>query len=306
MNYDHILAFHGTSIEKHEYLRFDSRPKDETVIARIQECCAALARRAELTRRGWAEDSLKLDMMITADGTCYSSETMTELYAGIEALDTANAFSIEADTEGREGCFLIMSIEDKDGGVHDEVSLPAAETLQQLAEKMRDTENFEYTHISFYPDSGSFSVAKIVDGEYVDFSKAASADILKDCGNDWWSYELFLGVSYQDGLHAETDAKLKDAVRRHLPEDEVVYIQNRWAEAEEEGESYTSLLNGSQWNGDLNGLEAFLCEVNAIVAQDPGAEFEVESDSILTDRERLGWARIAVENNEAHVIGVHL
>ena len=95
MNYDHILAFQGTSIEKHEYLRFDSRPKDETVIGRIQECCAVLARRAELTRRGWSEDSLKLDMVITADGKRYSSETMSELYAGIEALDTANAFSIE-------------------------------------------------------------------------------------------------------------------------------------------------------------------------------------------------------------------
>lgn len=306
MNYDHIFAFHGASIEKHEYLRFDRRPKDETVIARIQECCAALARRAELTRRGWAEDSLKLDMMITADGTCYSSETMPELYAGIEALDKANAFSIEADTEGREGCFLILSIQDKDGGIHDAVSLPAVETLQQLAEKLRETEKFEYKHISFHPDSGSFSVAKIVDGEYVDFSKAASAEILKGSGNDWWSYMLHLGVEYEDGNHKETESALKDAVRRHLPADEVDYIQDRWDEAEEEGEFYTSLLNGSQWNGDLNGLEAFLCEVNAIVAQDPGAEFEVESDSILTDRERLGWARIAVENNEAHVIGVHL
>ena len=306
MNYDHILAFHGTSIEKHEYLRFDSRPKDETVIERIQECCAVLARRAELTRRGWSEDSLKLDMVITADGKRYSSETMSELYAGIEALDTANAFSIEADTEGREGCFLIMSIEDKDGGVHDEVSLPAAETLQQLAEKMRDTENFEYTHISFHPSSGSFSVAKIVDGEYVDFMQAASADILKNCGAEWWSYELFLGVNYQDEMHSETDAKLKDVVRRHLPENEVYYIRDRWDEAEEEGEFYTSLLYGSQWIGDLNGLEAFLREVNAIVAQDPGAELEVENDCVLTDSKHLGWAQIVSENNEAHVIGVHL
>lgn len=306
MNYDHIYEFYGTSIEKHEYLRFDSRPKDETVIGRIQECCAALARRAELTRRGLAEDSLKLDMVITVDGKHYSSEAMPELYAGIEALDTANAFSIEANTEGREGCFLILSIQNKDGGIHDEVSLPAAETLQQLAEKMWETEMFEYKHISFHPDSGSFSVAKIVDGEYVDFSKAASADILKGCGSDWWSYELFLGVSYQDGLHTETDTKLKDAVRRCLPANEVDYIQDRWDEAEEEGEFYTSLLNGSQWIGDLNGLEAFLCEVNAIVAQDPGANFVVEPDSVLTDSVRLGWARIVVENNEAHVIGVHL
>ena len=61
MNYDHILAFHGTSIEKHEYLRFDSRPKDDTVIARIQGCCAALARRAELTRRGWAAEPQRVD-----------------------------------------------------------------------------------------------------------------------------------------------------------------------------------------------------------------------------------------------------
>ena len=306
MNYDHIFAFYGTSVEKHEYLRFDSRPKDETVIGRIQECCVALARRAELTRRSWAEDSLKLDMVIIADGKRYSSETMLELYAGIEALDTADTFSVEADTEGREGCFSIMSIQDENGGVHDEVSLPAAQTLQQLAEEMRETEKFEYKHISFLPDSGSFSAAKIVDGEYVDFSKVASAGILKDCGSEWWSYQLILGVNYQDKLHTETDMKLKDAVRRHLPANEVEYIQDRWDEAEDEGEFYTSLLNGSQWIGDLNGLEAFLCEVNDIVAQDPGAELEVELDSVLTDREHLGWARIVVVDNKAHVVGARL
>ena len=298
------LMITGKNTEKHEFLQFDQRPTNSEFVEALQAWCVGLARRAVLTRLGWAEDRVELKMTITADGEQYSSQEIADLYKGIYALSDAESFSIDTEIDGLEGDFTLCMIQTDSDGILDCISLDAGPELESLVSKVMDTEQFIYKCVEFLPDCGGFHYAMIENGAYVDLPSRMSADILKHENSEWWSWELFLGVDYPED-HPEIDEQIKDIVRMKLPEEELPYVQDRWNESEEENERFTSILNGSQWTGDLNSLEEFLCEVNMLVSPYVDACFGDADENILIDPHNFGVAKIVVDGQSAHVVGTY-
>ena len=78
---------------------------------------------------------------------------------------------------------------------------------------------------------------------------------------EWWSWNLGLWADFDFDEHHDILTKLRDIVRRMIPETEIPYCEESWDEEES-----CMLCNGIQWNCmSLKEVQVFLDELNKVL-----------------------------------------
>lgn len=290
-------------MDAHEYVQFDRKPNDPELVPDLQIFCACLLFQAVLTRAGCSEEKLELSLKLTVDGAEYTDRDPAALYRGIKALANAEAFSIDVCYRGRIGGLCLWSAADAEGNDYCEMRIGCPEAfaygMTHYMDRYRDTEQFTCKTIEYLYNHDALSAFKVVNGVYADIFAEPADESLKAEPLDWMCSQFILGVDFDTDTYAEAAEALRDAVRRHLPEDELRSVEDIWAERAEEGEHCVDLLNSSFWS-DLPAIDAFFAEVNAIIREIPNAEIWCDSDKWCA-MNAFAVAKLVIDENGLHI-----
>jgi hypothetical protein len=165
--------------------------------------------------------------------------------------------------------------------------------------RYRDTERFTCKTIEYLHNHDALSAYKVVDGVSADISAGPADESLKSDPLDWMCSQIILGVDFDTDTYAEAAEALRDAVRRHLPEEELGSVEDIWEDRAEAVEHCVDLLCGSYWS-DLPAIDAFFAEVNAIIREIPNAEIWCDSDQWCA-MNAFAVAKLVIDENGLHI-----
>ena len=255
------------NIEMHEYLQFDVRPKQASLIEFLQNYLETLYRLSVERSEENAEyleyhDPVSLEVILILDQVEYSSRNEDFLKAVEEKLPTSSSIIIDCKCTGILREFFCE--DEEDGNINmsrKDAVWQGAGMLDEL-ETYKRRNDFTYKLAVFYPDSGEFRYEKILNGRDVDVLAAGTTDITnKSFDDEWWSFSLNLGVDFDFEKHNDVLKKLRDIVRERIPKTEIGYCESAW----EDGENHI-LCNGIQWNcRSLAEVQQFLDELNRVL-----------------------------------------
>lgn len=238
-------------IDLNECIEFTSKPKQQSTITNIQEHFAFMAIQAIKAQNGMLEDN---DIAYSAELTIYGQDgyTTTDLFAFINGimhdLPKADGFKITSIYYGPSIAPWF----------NDEVR----EEFWQTVKRMGEYEKFTYKNFNFLYNHGAGGCAKYENGKWIDLKSQYTPNIIDlNLGCDWWCWNLDLYVDFDYEKYPEILAALQQAVRKHIPEDQVQYCENAW----EDGD-VGILINSITWcPRTLRVVKDFLDEVNKIL-----------------------------------------
>lgn len=269
-DYDCLAYSVESNVEMHEYLEFKRRPKQQDLTEYLQRYLSTLLRLSTERSPEKAEE-LELSHPVTLDAKLifgqkqYSSKDKDSFALALKKeLPEADGFTIDLFCTGvlRE----FYNEEDEEGNhrfnmIRKDAAWKGAGMLDTLeAYKRRNA--FTYKLAAYFPDSGEFMYEKIVDGKEIDVLDSCDPSILeKAVSRDWWSLSLILWAKFDFEKYADKLNALHDIVRENIPQSEVEFCEETWAE----GDPHI-LCNGIQWeNVDLNEVQRFLDKINAVL-----------------------------------------
>ena len=238
-------------VDLNECIVFKSKPKQQSTITYIPEHFAFMAIQAIKAQNGMLEDN---DITYSAELTIYGKDsyTTTDLFAFVNGimydLPKADGFKITSIYYGPSVAPWF----------NDEVREEFWQTVQRIGEY----EQFTYTNFEFLYNHGEGGCHKYENGKWVDLKSQYTPEVLdQDFGSEWWSWNLDLYVDFDYEEYPEVLAELQQAVRKHIPEDQVKYCENAW----EDGD-VGILVNFITWGPKtLRVVQDFLDEVNEIL-----------------------------------------
>ena len=238
-------------VDLNECIEFKSKPKQQSTITYIQEHFAFMAIQAIKAQNGMLEDN---DITYSAELTIYGKDsyTTTDLFAFVNGimydLPKADGFKITSIYYGPSVAPWF----------NDDVR----EEFRRTVERIDKCEQFTYTVYEFLYNHGEGGCSKYQNGKWVDLKAQYKHEIIDcDFGNDWWCWNLDLDVDFDYEEHPEILAALQQAVRKHIPADQVKYCESAW----EDGD-VGILINSITWcPRTLRVVQDFLDEVNKIL-----------------------------------------
>lgn len=267
-NYDvHTYSIEG-NVEMHEYLEFRYPPKQSELVDFIQTYLVTLLRFSierspKMVKKYGIPYPVTLDAKLIIDGATYvSTDTDTFKLALTEKLPNAKNIIIDCTCNGVLREFFHDELDENGNGKLNMIRKNSVwtgagmlDTLQ--AYKRRNA--FTYKLAIFYPDSGELKHEKILNGREIDLLASGTPTIIdKEFDEEWWSWNLGLWADFDFDEHHDILTKLRDIVRRMIPETEIPYCEESWDEEES-----CMLCNGIQWNCmSLKEVQVFLDELN--------------------------------------------
>lgn len=268
------------NVDMHEYIEFPHQPKQKVVISYLQAYLFYLLR---ISIERSEENSPDIGWPVTLDAKLvinnidtYSSENPDEFVEALfDKMPNANCFSISAACDG---VVLQLYIEDHSGKLESseiirfipdvKTNLMGREPLWNGAgmldkmESFKRRERFTYKLAMFYNNRGEFLYEKIQNGKSIDIRDILSPDFTSYIpGTEWWSWSQSLCVEFDFDQYPQIIKKLHSTVHKHVPQDELEYCEDIWADGE-----LGILVNGIQWlTEDLAEVQNFLDEVNRII-----------------------------------------
>lgn len=238
-------------VDLNECIEFKSKPKRQNTITYIQEHFAFMAIQAIKAQNGMLEDN---DIRYSAELTIYGKDgyTTTDLFAFVNGimhdLPKADGFKITSIYYGPSVAPWF----------NDDVREEFWQTVQRIGE----FEQFTYTNFEFLYNHGEGGCHKYENGKWVDLKSQYSPDILdRDFGSEWWTWNVDLYVDFDYEEYPEILTELQQAVRKHIPADQVQYCENAW----EDGD-VGILINSITWGPHkLRVVQDFLDDVNEIL-----------------------------------------
>ena len=241
-------------IDLNEYLEFKSKPTLRSTIPQIQSYFGYLAMKAIKYQY---EDNHELKMTCSASLTIFGEEikTTSTLFDFMESLmrDLPNAdrFVIKSSYSGP--CIA--------GLIDDETKVPFSDAWDiNTSGKQEDV---IYKLFEFYGNSGEDTSKKYENGAWVNLESHFTSDILdRDFGADWWCWNQDLYVEFNVDKYPDILIALREAVKRHIPEDQYKYCEGNW----EYGENEILVSSISWYPRKLRVVQDFLDEINAILS----------------------------------------
>lgn len=242
-------------VELNEYIEFNSKPLEDGTVRKIQEHFGNIGMQAFKYLNGEIEPdhdiTYQAELTIKGQDSYTTTNLGSVLYGIFYDLPDADSFSITSYYKG-----------------------PSV-----VACPLSDQENFTYKAFEFLFNHGSGWCRKYENGhwlgyyhnDWVDLFEKDSiitemisynTDILdKNYGMKWWCWNLDLYVDFDFNKHPHILSALQDAVRRHIPKDQLEYCEGTW----EDGE-YQILVHSIGWEPlKLRVVQDFLDEINAII-----------------------------------------
>lgn len=241
-------------VDLNEYIRFDDKPKHTDTIVKIQEHFGFVGMEAlKAIREGIDHEEYDMPDVIyrcrlTIKGEKgYSTTSLTEFIYGIMYdLPDAEGFEIESYYYGPSLAPWFNN--------------DAPEEFNEIIlHDIADTEEYTYVIFEWLYNHGAGQCNKIVNGKYV-ASEEYKDIIEKEFENDWWCWNICLNIEFDYEKYPDILEALRNAVRKHIPEDQVEYCENDWEESPE------ILLSSIQWPmKDLVKIRDFAKEINEII-----------------------------------------
>ena len=235
-----------------ETIEFKAKPKQPGTIKWIQEHFCFLG----IQYIKYLQGELKEDrgMELSAELTIYGEDgyTTNDLYEYMHGIlyDLPNA---------QEG-FMIKSVY-FGPSIAPYVNSDVKEEFYDTVTTFGQFESFEYSIHEFLYNHDEGWCARYRNGEWIDLKGQYSASVLdRDFGEEWWCQNLDISVEFDFEKHSDILEALRDAVRKHIPPEELSYCEDRW-----EDEPYI-LVNSISWTPrKLRAVQDFLDEINAIL-----------------------------------------
>lgn len=281
-DYDWFTYSIQGNVEMHEYLEFKYMPKQKELIEYIQTYLGTMMRLSierPLERAAELEIGypVTFEAELSIDGVVYPSHK-EEMFTNalIEELPKAKSIIIDCTCNGvlREFfndsgdksavlCTLFNDAGDENSNVNfnmirkDSVWTGAGMLDTLLGYKRRNA--FTYKLAVFYPDSGECKYEKIINGREIDVLATATPDVLeKEFDGEWWSWNLTLWAEFDYKKHKDVLNRLRDIVRKRLPETELPFCEDVWKD-----DDCITLCSGIQWIcKSLREVQEFLDELN--------------------------------------------
>lgn len=238
-------------VDLNECIEFKNSPKEERTISYIQEYFAFLAIQAIKAQCGQLEDS---DIEYSAELVLYGENgyTTTDLCSFVNGimydLPKAKGFKITSIYHGPSVAPWF------DGGVREEFCC--------VVTRLGKNEEFTYTKFEFLYNHGMGGCSKYENGTWIDLELLNDPGIVDhDFGEDWFCWNLDLGVKFDFEKYPEIVVALQDTVRKHIPADQLGYCEDSW-----ESGDLGILVSSIAWSPrTLRVVQDFLDEVNAIL-----------------------------------------
>lgn len=315
-------------IEMHEYLRFERVIDIPGLADAIGGYYTALLLRASSTMFG-SIDQLKLRMTLTVGDETYTADCPAPLLRALDKLSETDGFTADLTCKGICGYFHLSSKEERDDGC---VSLPNGQWdvdmlsedceceygvglpnyfwdgtgLFDTLEEIGDAAAFTYKLSGFYPNSGEFIFARIVDGvaeTTEELLAHATTDILsvEAEGDQWWSVSVRLHADFDADAHPGVREQLHEVVRAFLPEDQYEYCEEGWEEERED-----ILVFDANWEvRSLRLVQDFLDALNRILLPIKD-DVDAVGEEVWELRSRFGLATWNWYEDGFHVKGLLL
>lgn len=241
------------NIDLNEYLEFKSKPTLRSTIPLIQSYFGYLTMKAIKYQY---KDNNEREMRYNASLTIFGEEekTTSSLFDFMESLMNdlphADRFVINSSYYGPGFAGMI----DK------EIEVPFYRVWNFNTNGKQD--DVVYKHFDFHYNSGGGTQDKFENGEWVDLEAQYTQNILdKDFGADWWCWNLDLYVEFNFDKYPGILMALREAVKRHIPEDQLEYCEGSW----EDGENQILVSSICWYPRKLRVVQDFLDEINTIL-----------------------------------------
>lgn len=238
-------------VDLNECIEFKSKPQQESTITYIQEHFAYIAMQALKAQYGMLENN---DITYSAELAIYGED-------GYVTTDPAAVVNgIMRDLTSADG-FKITSLY-YGPSIAPWVDDNVREEFSKTVEKMGQCEKFAYTVFEFLYNHGCGGGNRYENGQWITAKLPRSTDILdQDFGKDWWCWNLDLYVDFDYEKYPEILEELHQAVRKHIPEDQIEYCESAW-----DDKDFDILISSIIWYPrTLRVVQDFLDEVNAIL-----------------------------------------
>lgn len=263
-------ALHGR-VEMHERIEFDHQPYYKSTLDYLRHYLSFLDDMAE--DRGNLDnlmDAVSVKVSITINGeTAYSSLNGENMYSVLlERLPLAQSFAIDCYVSGNLRSFYENPDVTARTDAIDEEDLWQGRGMADHLESLKRKEKFIYKAVFRYPDDDSHTeFAYIRNGKSYDVEDICKPNVLQQAGScNFYGEMLSMYADFDYKAHPGIVEQLRAAVLDYLDEDEHPYVEEVWADNEDEGD-YGYLLSGSCiYDTDLTESKQFADRVNQILA----------------------------------------
>ena len=282
------FRFSPGNVTVNEVVEYKKQPEIYGTIFKIQEYFATIGNHALEIIFDENEDHIRpyqLELTIYGEHE-YTTNSLIEAINGIlYDLPHAEGFRIVSYYSGPEISTFFTDYhtnysEDTDEVIEENIKKASFSDLSEFVDVQ---EASSYKKFEFFYNSGGVEYTKHVNGTSVDLSEGCSADIVdKNYGQDWWCWSVDLIVDCDEEKHSGVFPLLHDAVRKHVPEDQLEYCERNW---EGEFAEPELLLDSVQWcPRTLREVQAFLDDINEIVLPiEEECEITFEGEWFITE-----------------------
>lgn len=274
-------------VEMHEYLEVNSKPSQSDLIDYLKEYLTTMLRLSikkssenlKLLSEKYPEieDSYDMYEPVTFNATLTvgqksfsSTDVEGFLKAIFDELPNAEKFSVDLTCKGRLSELFVDEEHEEEYENTDMIGIDdiwtGAGMLDDL-EEYKTRNAFTYKVFVFYPNSGEFLYAKILDGKDIDVLASGTEDIIdQTCSHGWWSEQLNLWAYFDSDKYPDILEQLHNIVKSSIPENQVGYCEEAWEEEAEADYAPTLLCNGIQFDCEsLREVQDFLDKLNAVL-----------------------------------------
>lgn len=266
----------------HEFLSFNKSTSGKEVVERIQTHYGA-----------WLE---QLHQQVCQESCAFGKTLSVEIFvdgqpvsAGYDAkgiretlrmLTEARSFSIDVSGEELD--------EAEEVGV-----------LYAFLDEIKEKEDITYKFASFSSKFTEFKSGYIANGKSGNLLDEAEEKCVQGEELLWYSWSCDLSVEFDLEKYGDVADRLHDAVRRHLPADQVRVAEAVWSgEVAEQG----YLLPDVQWvTSDLKEIAVFLNEINDILISLDG-NYEIKADGLWFDLAHFAAAEWIVSDKVVKLV----
>ena len=299
-------------VEMHEYLEVNSKPSQSDLIEYLQEYLTIMLRLSikkssenlKLLSEKYPEiedsydmyEPVTLNATLTVGQKCFSStDTESFLKALFEELPNAEEFSVDLTCKGRLSELFVDEEHEEEYEGTDMIGIDDIWTgagMLDALEEYKSKNAFTYKLFVFYPNSGDFLYAKILDGKDIDVLASGKEDIIdQTCSHDWWSEQLHLWATFDISKYPDKLEQLHNIVRSSIPENQVGYCEEVWEDEDEDVCNPTLLCNGIQFDcKSLREVQDFLDKINAVLLPIKDEIYDAGGDGTWEVREEFAVA----------------
>ena len=270
-------------VEMHERLEVKCKSSQSDLIEYLQEYLSTMlkvsilksAENLKLLSEKYPEiedsydmyDPVTFNATLTVGQKSFSSTDVEGfLKALFDELPNAEKFSVDLTCKGRLSELFVDEEHEEEYENTDMIGIDSIWTgagMLDSLEEYKSRNAFTYKLFVFYPNSGEFLYAKIMDGKDIDVLASGTEDIINQTfSHEWWSEQLDLWVAFDIEKYPDKYEQLYNIVRSSIPEDQVRYCEDAW----EEDEDDARLCCGIQWGcKSLREVQTFLDKLNAVL-----------------------------------------